>query len=149
MVDTIDEQDVARIDSATDPSAFQPGEIESELRSNPNLSGEAVRAFADRIADKREPVREEAEQLMAKRLSPNPANPSIIQLRKQDGTLGPRVPEEGDVSLDLSDSGRVTAEVSGETVDLGTVDLHAGSTQKRERRMDRTRTPEQRPGGGR
>lgn len=149
MVDSIDEQDVARIDSATDPSAFDPSSIEQELGANPNLTGRAVREFADRIAEKREPVRQEAESLMAKRLSPNPSNPSVIQLRKQDGTLGPRVPSEGSVDLDLSDSGEVTAHVSGESVDLGRVDLDAGASEARGSRYDRSRHPAQQRGGGR
>lgn len=150
MTDSIDEEDVARIDAAVDPTALAGDEIEDRLSENPNLSGSAVSAFKDRVSEKREGIADEARSLLRKRVSPNPANPEIIQVRKADGTLGPKVPKggAGRVDLDMNDRGEVTVTLEGEQVDLGRVDLQQdASGYRRERtRYSTQRHPAQQGG---
>ena len=144
MVDA-DDPAIGRVDTATDPTALTESEIRSELSDNPNLTGKAVREFADQIADRREGVQEEARSLLRNRIAKNPANPSTIQVRTADGRLGPKVPDAGAgaVDLDLSDGGQVTANIDGESVDLGRVDLNQGADAPRAERYSDKKHPAQ------
>jgi len=146
MVDA-DDPAIGRVDEVTDPTALTESEIRKQLAENPNLSGAAVREFADQIADRRDPVQDEARELLRNRIAKNPANPSVIQLRTQDGRLGPKVPDAGagPVDLNMSDGGRVTATLEGETVELGSVDVNQGASgyQRAENRWSTKKHPEQ------
>lgn len=151
MVDA-DDPAIGRVDKVTDPTALSESEIRSELEQNPNLTGRAVREFASQIADKRQGVQQEARQLLRKRISKNPANPSVIQVRTADGRLGPKVPDAGAgaVDLNMSDRGQVTADIDGQSVELGTVNLDqgaqhdgVGSYRRSENRWSTSKHPEQ------
>lgn len=157
MVDA-DDPAIGRVDEVTDPTALTEREIRQQLENNPNLEGAAVREFASQIAEKRQGVAQEAESMLRNRIAPNPANPETIQLRKADGTLGPKVPEEGAgaVDLEMNDRGQVTATIDGESVDLGRVDLNKGASHEGvgsyQRSLDTYSTrkhPAQKAGGGR
>jgi hypothetical protein len=150
MPDSIDEEAVDRVDQAVDPTVFTDGAVRDDLVDNPNIDGSAIRAFAERVSERRDDVLDAGRELLSDRLSPNPANPEVIQLRDQDGKLGPRVPDEGSVDLDVDPSGEVVAEVGGSQVDIGRVDLNAGvSYQRSLDRYSREQHPAQRAGGGR
>jgi hypothetical protein len=147
--DSIDDEAINRIDQAVDPTALSDGAVREDLLSNPNIDGGAIRAFAERVSGRRDDVLDAGRELLSNRLSPNPANPEIIQLRDQDGQLGPRVPDEGSVDLDVDPSGEVVAEVGGSQVNLGRVDLDEGvSYQRSLDRYSREKHPAQREGGG-
>lgn len=150
MVDA-DDPAIGRIDEVTDPEALTESEIKRQLRANPNLRGDAVDAFAEQIAGRREAVQEEARELLPKRLAKNPANPEVIQLRTQDGRLGPKVPDDlSNVATDVDSGGRVTATLEGQTVELGTIDLNAGAEgyQRSLSTYSTRQHPAQKPGGG-
>ena len=150
MPDSIDEEAVDRVDQAVDPTVFSDGAVRDDLVDNPNIDGAAIRAFAERVSQRRDDVLDAGRELLSDRLSPNPANPEVIQLRDQDGQLGPRVPDEESVDLDVDPSGEVVAEVEGSQVELGRVDLDAGvSYQRSLDRYSREQHPAQRAGGGR
>jgi hypothetical protein len=153
MVDA-DDPAIGRIDEVTDPTALTKSEIERQLEQNPNLQGDAISAFADQIADKREPVQENARDLLRKRLT---KNGSTWQTRRSDGTFGPGInPDNVDkVSLDMDGRGEVTAQIDDEYVELGTVDVDAGARQdghgSYQRSLDtysKRRHPAQQRGGG-
>lgn len=52
----------------------------------------------------------------------NPADDSVYHVRTMDGRIGPRIPEDGDVSLSVNEEGMVTAYVDGEWVVLGCIE---------------------------
>ena len=150
MPDSIDDEAVDRVDQAVDPTQLSEGAVRDDLADNPNIDGSAIRAFADRVSERRDDVLDAGRELLSDRLSPNPTNPEVIQLRDQDGRLGPRVPDEGSVDLDVDPSGEVVAEVGGSQVELGRVDLNEGASYQRSLdRYSREQHPAQRAGGGR
>jgi len=119
MVDTIDESDVARVDKEwTDPEALNKQEIQSQL--NNDFDGKARDAFAERIAEKREPVREEARSLLVDKST---ATRSGRQLRDDKGQF---VGKAQNVDLDVSGGGTVTARNTntGRETTIGSVDLN-------------------------
>lgn len=68
-----------------------------------------------------EEIAQKAQQLLWERMQPNPSNHDIVQLRTNEGKIGPRIDEESDVELRLDTSGEVAVTVDGEYVELGSV----------------------------
>lgn len=123
MVDTLAEDDIARVDSHVDPTATTADEIESSL--NDDFDGESRDAFADALADRRAPVREEGRELMHKRITRNPSSGDLM-IRNDKGQFATNA--DAVSGSYVADSGDVMASVSGgEDVRLGSVDLSAGS----------------------
>lgn len=84
MVDTISDSDIERMDRHVDPTDLNAREIQQAFRSkrseetggdlSGSVKGEAREAFAKRIAQKREPVRQEARQELVSNTSEPGAN---------------------------------------------------------------------------
>ena len=152
MVDA-DDPAVGRVDSATDPTALREGDIEQELRENPNLKGDAVDAFADEIAARRSDVLADAKAELSDAIQPNPANPDTIQVRTHDGQLGPKIEGAGQVDLDVDSMGDVHAELpDGQSVKVAELDLQQGRDgppRKHNAGYSKRQHPAQQPGGGR
>lgn len=127
MTDGIDETDVERVDQHVDPTATTRDEIEESL--NDDFEGDSREAFADALAEQRAPVRDEARQLLSKRLTRNPAS-GDIQLRNSKGQFASGVSDVRGTRVD--DSGTVVAETDAGSVELGTVDLDAGASGGRD-----------------
>lgn len=126
MADSIDESDVQRVDRSIDPTATDRSSIEQDLPDT--FEGDAQSAFAERVSEMREPVRDEAQDLLSDRLS---RNGSSVQLRNSQGQFAPGV-DRIVGSAEVSESGSVSVDVRQDdgdlaTVDLGRVDLQAGA----------------------
>jgi hypothetical protein len=123
MTDTLSESDVRRVDERVDPTKVNADDIEDSL--NDDFDGQAREAFAEALEQQREPVRQEARELLRSRLDTNPAN-NATQLRDENGRFGPMASSVQGTAV--TDSGEVVAEVQGgENVTLGNVDLNAGA----------------------
>lgn len=123
MTDSLDESDVQRVDKHVDPTAVNADDIQSSL--NDDFDGGAREAFAQALAEERAPVREEARSMLSNRLATNPAS-GETQLRNSSGQFAAKASEV--TGTRVNSQGRVEATTtSGETVDLGTVNLDAGS----------------------
>lgn len=129
MTDSLSESDVRRVDERVDPTAVTAEEIEESL--NDDFEGQAREAFAEALEAQRQPVRDEAREMLSKRLATNPAS-GETQLRNSKGHFSAKA---SDVvgSPEISDgTGRVTVETETHgTVELGTVDVHAGARSPR------------------
>jgi hypothetical protein len=123
MTDGMSEKDVNRVDQHVDPTAVTASEIEDSL--NDDFDSEARSAFADALEQQREPVREEAREMLNNRLSTNPAS-GETQLRNSKGQFSAKASEVVGSPEISDDSGRVTVETTEGTVDLGGVDVNAG-----------------------
>ena len=132
MTDSLSDDDVERVDRHVDPTAVNADEIEDSL--NDDFEGGARDAFAQALAEQREPVRDEARSMLSNRLATNPAS-GETQLRNSSGQFSAKASEV--TGTRVSDSGRVEATTGGETVDLGTVDLSAGADGGRDREYSR------------
>lgn len=124
MTDSLTESDIRRIDENVDPTAVTADEIEESL--NDDFDGGAREAFAEALESQREPVREDARNLLSDRLATNPAS-GETQLRNSKGQFASKA---SDVvgSPEISDTtGAVTVETTSGTVELGTVDVDAGA----------------------
>jgi hypothetical protein len=158
MVDA-DDPAIGRVDTATDPEKLSQREIEKELSQNPNLRGDAVRQFAEKVAERREAVLKDGQAVLAKRFQPNPANPDVLQVRNSKGQLAPAIDADSMDSVSTSvDGGKLSAtytSTKGErtTVELGKVDLgkREGASDVRgfNTRYARKTHPAQQRGGGR
>lgn len=129
MTDELSEADVKRVDQHVDPTAVTASEIEDSL--NDDFDGEARDAFADALAEQREPVREEAREMLNDRLSTNPAS-GETQLRNSKGQFSAKASEVVGSPEISDDSGRVTVETTDGTVDLGSVNVDAGASGTRD-----------------
>ena len=124
MTDSLSESDVRRVDQKVDPTAVTAGEIEDSL--NEDFEGGAREAFAEALESQREPVRDEARDMLKDRLATNPAS-GETQLRDSNGRFSAKASDvTGSPEIEGS-SGRVTVETESGTVELGTVDVNAGS----------------------
>ena len=123
MTDSLSDKDVNRVDQHVDPTAVTAREIENSL--DDSFDGEARDAFADALEQQRQPVREEASEMLQNRLSTNPAS-GETQLRNSKGQFSAKASEVVGTPEISDDSGRVTVETSDGTVELGTVDVNAG-----------------------
>ena len=134
MTDSLSQSDVERVDSHVDPTAVNADDIEDSL--NDDFEGGARDAFAQALEEQRGPVRDEARDLLSKRLATNPAS-GETQLRNSSGQWSAKASEVQGTRV--TDSGRVEATTSGgDTIDLGTVDLDAGAAEgTRDRRYSR------------
>ena len=122
MSDSIEDDDVRRVDQNVDPTALNPDDIEESLPDD--FSNSAKQAFAERVAQERDPVRDSVD--LSKRISPNPAN-GQPQLRGPDGRMGPSADKVTGTSLD--DDGGYYAELEdGSRFQIDNVDLDAGSS---------------------
>lgn len=129
MTDELSEADVKRVDQHVDPTAVTADDIEDSL--NDDFEGEAREQFAQALESQREPVREEARDLLSKRLATNPAS-GETQLRNSKGQFSANASDViGSPSIS-DESGRVTVETTEGTVDLGTVDTNAGAVGPRD-----------------
>jgi hypothetical protein len=124
MTDQLSEADVRRVDQNVDPTAVTADEIEDSL--NDDFEGEARDAFAQALENQREPVREDARDLLGDRLATNPAS-GETQLRNSKGQFSAKASNVVS-SPEISDTtGQVTVETTSGTVELGTVDVDAGA----------------------
>jgi hypothetical protein len=129
VTDQLSEADVKRVDQHVDPTAVTADEIEDSL--NDDFEGEAREQFAEALESQREPVREEARDLLSDRLATNPAS-GETQLRNEKGQFSAKASEVVSSPEIANDTGRVTVETTGGTVDLGTVDTDAGAVGPRD-----------------
>ena len=129
MTDQLSEEDVRRVDEHVDPTAVTSEEIEASL--NDDFDGEARDAFADALEQQRQPVREEARDLLSDRLATNPAD-GETQLRNDRGQFTAMASEVVGTPEIADDSGRVTVETTQGTVELGSVDTNAGARGARD-----------------
>lgn len=129
MTDQLSEEDVRRVDEHVDPTAVTSEEIEESL--NDDFDGEARDAFADALEQQRQPVREEARDLLSDRLATNPAD-GETQLRNDRGRFTAKASEVVGTPEIADDSGRVTVETTQGTVELGSVDTDAGARGARD-----------------
>jgi hypothetical protein len=129
VTDELSEADVKRVDQHVDPTAVTADDIEDSL--NDDFEGEARDAFAQALEGQREPVREEARDLLSKRLATNPAS-GETQLRNSKGQFSAKASEVVGSPSISDDSGRVTVQTTEGTVDLGTVDVNAGAVGPRD-----------------
>lgn len=129
MTDSIDDDDVDRIDSNVDPTALTQSEIEESLPDGDDgFSSSAKREFADRIADQRSEVQDSVD--LSKRISTNPSS-GEAQLRGPDGGFGPSADKVD--STRLESNGDYVAELNdGSTFKIDNVDLNAGVDSTRE-----------------
>lgn len=129
MTDELSEADVRRVDQHVDPTAVTADDIEDSL--NDDFEGQAREAFAEALEGQREPVRDEARDLLSNRLATNPAS-GETQLRNSKGQFSAKA---SDVvgSPEIEDAtGRVTVQTTEGTVDLGAVDVDAGAVAPRD-----------------
>lgn len=129
MTDSLSEDDVIRVDQHVDPTALSASDIEDSL--DDSFEGGARQAFADALSQQREPVREQAREMLGNRLTTNPSS-GETQLRNSKGHFSAKA---SDVvgSPEVSDeSGRVTVETTSGTVDLGTINVNAGTNGTRD-----------------
>jgi hypothetical protein len=124
MTDSIDESTVRRIDKNVDPTAVTADEIEDSL--NDDFEGEARDAFAQALENQREPVREDARDLLGDRLATNPAS-GETQLRNSKGQFSAKASDVVGSPEISNTTGQVTVETTSGTVELGTVDVDAGA----------------------
>lgn len=128
MTDSIDDDDVERIDEVVDPTSLNASQIESELSEEGDFSGDAPSAFANRISQARDPVRRAASGQLVEQISEPGAN-------GQRQLYGPN-PETGrntfvgtaeNVDFEVTDSGTVLGvnQRTGTRAEVGTVDLDA------------------------
>jgi hypothetical protein len=129
VTDELSEADVKRVDQHVDPTAITADDIEGSL--NDDFEGEARDAFAQALEAQREPVREEARDLLSKRLATNPAS-GETQLRNSKGQFSAKASEVVGSPTISDDSGRVTVQTTEGTVDLGSVDVNAGAVGPRD-----------------
>jgi len=129
VTDELSEADVKRVDQHVDPTAVTADDIEDSL--NDDFEGEAREQFAQALESQREPVREEARELLSNRLATNPAS-GETQLRNSKGQFSANASDVVGSPEISSDSGRVTVQTTEGTVDLGTVDVNAGAVGPRD-----------------
>jgi hypothetical protein len=125
MTDSIEDDDVRRVDQNVDPTALNPDDIEQELPDD--FSSGAKQAFAERVAQERDPVRDSVD--LSKRISRNPSS-GQPQLRGPDGRMGPSADKVTGTSLD-SDGSYYAELEGGDRFKVDTVDLNAGSSEGR------------------
>lgn len=138
MVDTISDSDVDRMDDHVDPTELNKGDVESAFRSGRSqqdgsdlsefVKGGARDAFANKIAEKRAPVREAAQkQLVAKTSEPG-AN-GRRQLYGKDPSTGRNtfVGTAENIEVDVGDDGTVYGvnQNTGTRAVVGEVNLDA------------------------
>jgi hypothetical protein len=124
MTDSIEDSDVRRADQNVDPTALTQGEIEDALPDD--FSREAKDAFADRIADQRDAVRESVD--LSNRLVDNKGT---AQLKGPDGGFGPSTDKVE--STRLESNGEYYAELEdGSSFLIDRVDMDAGADSARE-----------------
>ena len=129
VTDDLSQADVERVDQHVDPTAVTAEDIEDSL--NEDFEGSARDAFAEALESQRGPVRDEARDLLSNRLATNPAS-GETQLRDSKGQFSAKASEVVGSPTISNDSGRVTVETTGGTVDLGTVDVDAGAAGSRD-----------------
>lgn len=129
MTDSLSEDDVIRVDQHVDPTALTASDIEDSL--DDSFDGGARQAFADALAQQREPVREQARDMLSNRLSTNPSS-GETQLRNSKGHFSAKASDVVGSPSISDDSGRVTVETTSGTVELGTVDVNAGADGTRD-----------------
>lgn len=126
MTDGIEDSDVRRVDQNVDPTALNPDDLEEELPDD--FSREAKSAFAERVAEQRDAVRETVD--LGDRISQNPAS-GEPQLKGPNGQFGPSTEQVSGTSLE--DNGDFYAELEdGGRFKIDSVDLDAGSDGGRE-----------------
>jgi len=80
VVDSIDSDALERVDSVVDPTDLNAEQIEGELRDetrpdgSPAFEGKAAEAFAQRVSEAREPIRQEASKQLVNQISEPGAN---------------------------------------------------------------------------
>jgi len=124
MTDQLSEADVRRVDQNVDPTAVTADEIEDSL--NDDFEGEARDAFAQALEGQREPVREDARDLLGDRLATNPAS-GETQLRNSKGQFSAKASDVVGSPEISNTTGQVTVETTSGTVELGTVNVNAGA----------------------
>lgn len=126
MTDSFTEDDYRRVDENVDPTALNQDDIEDAIPSgDEGFVREAQDHLAAELEARRGPVRAEARQLLQDRMQQNPAS-GTVQLRNSKGQMSQSIDKvEGTRVEDRS--GRVIAETSEGSVELGTIDLDAGS----------------------
>lgn len=123
MVDSIDSEDVERIDRIVDPTDLNAQQVEDQLQSEtkpngqPAFQGEAAEAFAQRISQAREPVRQAASEQLVDQISEPGAN-NRRQLYGPDPSSGRNtfVGTAQNVEVEVQPNG----EVHGVNVNTGT-----------------------------
>jgi hypothetical protein len=133
VTDSLDDEDVERVDQHVDPTAVAADDIEDSL--NDDFEGGAREAFAQKVSAQREPVKQEASDLLGDRLGTNPADGSSM-IRDSNGQWAANA--EDVATTEVDSSGRAVARLNdGSTVDLGTVDLNAGAEGGRDSEYSR------------
>jgi hypothetical protein len=124
MTDSIEDSDVRRADQNIDPTALTQSEIEDSLPDD--FSRQAKDAFADRISEQRDSVRESVD--LSKRLVNNGQS---TQLKGPDGGFGPST--DSVESTRLESNGEYYAELEdGSDFLIDRVDIDAGADSSRE-----------------
>ena len=125
MADSIEDEDVRRVDENIDPTALTQGDIESELPDD--FEGDARDAFSERVSEQRNAVQECVD--LSKRISRNPAN-NEPQIRNEKGQFAANADEVTGTTLE-SDGGYYAEVEGGDRVRIDTVDLQAGADGQR------------------
>lgn len=126
MADSIEDDDVRRVDQNVDPTALNPDDIEGELPND--FSSSAKDAFAERVAQERDAVRESVD--LSKRITRNPAN-NKPQLQGPDGRFGPSADKVTGTTVE-SDGSYYAELEDGSRFKVDNVDLQAGASERRE-----------------
>jgi hypothetical protein len=138
MVDTITDSDVERMDKHVDPTDLNASDIESAFRTERSeqdgsdlsdfVQGDARSAFAQKISQKRAPVREQATQELSNQISEPGAN-GRRQLYGRDPETGRNtfVGTAQNVEVEVDRSGTVYGvnQNTGTRAEVGSVDLDA------------------------
>ena len=125
LTDSIEDDDVRRVDQNVDPTALNPDDIEGELPDD--FSRTAKREFSERVAEQRDAVRESVD--LSDRISRNPAS-GDPQLRGPDGRLGPTADQVDGTTVE-SDGSYYAELEDGSRFKVDNVDLDAGSSATR------------------
>lgn len=128
MTDSLTKSDVRRVDRKVDPTAVTADDIEQSL--DDSFEGGARDAFAEALEGEREPVRQEARELLSDRLTTNPAS-GETQLRNDKGQFSATASDVVGSPEIANESGNVTVQTTDGTVNLGTVDVDAGAGTSR------------------
>lgn len=125
MTDSIEDEDVRRVDENVDPTALTAGDVAESMPDD--FSREAREAFGERVSEQRSEVRESVD--LGKRITQNPAS-GTPQLRGPDGRLGPSA--DSVQGTELRSNGDYVANLSdGSTFTIDRVDLNAGADRPR------------------
>lgn len=136
MVETISEEDVDRMDRHVDPTLLRGDQVESAFRSQRSdkdgsdlssfVKGGARSAFAERIAEKRAPIRNSATEQLSGQIS-RAGNNGQRQLYGIDPETGRNtfVGTASNIEIEVSRDGAVygTNQNTGTRAKVGTVDL--------------------------